>query len=81
MIYKQKYIERERNNIWVENLLNIQTSLELKSYEIYDISGKLMDMRNFSSNQIDIQSLQGGAYFVVINTTNNIRKTLKFIKK
>jgi hypothetical protein len=40
-----------------------------------------MDMRNFSSNQIDIQSLQGGAYFVVINTTNNIRKTLKFIKK
>jgi hypothetical protein len=63
-----------------ENLLNIHTSLELKSYEIYDISGKLMDMRDFDSNQINIESLQSGAYFIVINTNSN-RQTLKFIKK
>jgi hypothetical protein len=63
------------------DVLNIQTKFELKNYEIFDISGKLIDSNTFNNNQVNISSLSNGSYFIVINTTENTRKTLKFIKK
>jgi len=63
------------------NLLNIQTNYELKNYEIFDISGKLIESNSFKNNQLNVSTLSLGTYFIVINTIDNIRKTLKFIKK
>jgi len=65
----------------VENILNIQSVNALESYEIYDLSGKLIEMKDFSLPTINLKNLESGTYFIVINTVDNLRKTLKFLKK
>lgn len=63
------------------NIININTLHDLKNYEIFDVSGKLVDSNAFSTKQINVNQLNSGTYFLVINTENQLRKTLKFIKK
>jgi hypothetical protein len=63
------------------DIINIQTSHQLKSYEMYDVTGKLIEIKTLVSNQINVHSLNEGIYFIVLNTGDNLRKTLKFIKK
>lgn len=64
-----------------DNILNIQTTSSLKSYELYDIMGKLIEIKTFENNQINVEKLNSGTYFIVVNTNDNLRKTLKFLKK
>ena len=63
------------------DVINVQSSFELKNYEIYDVSGKLIESKDINNNQVLISNLNAGSYFIVISTTDNLRKTLKFIKK
>jgi hypothetical protein len=48
---------------------------------MYDVTGKLIEIKTLVSNQINVHSLNEGIYFIVLNTGDNLRKTLKFIKK
>lgn len=63
------------------DLINIQSPYELKNYEIFDLSGKLIDSKLLFNNQINISVLSVGSYFMVLTTSDNIKKTLKFVKK
>lgn len=64
----------------VENTLFLQNSIEIKSYKIYNQSGKLIDYKkniNAKTLKIDIQNYQTGVYFIKLNDD----KSIKFIKK
>lgn len=63
------------------DVLNIQTNFELKNYEIFDVTVKLVQSNNFNDNKINVSKLSSGSYFIVIQSHENLRKTLKFIKK
>ncbi len=57
---------------------------ELKniSYQLFDVSGKMLKMNNISSsiNQIDMSNYQSGTYFVKIISENQSIKEFKIIK-
>ena len=64
----------------VENMMNIQNSMVINSYQIFDQSGKLLEEKknvNAKNLQIDIQNYQTGIYFIQLNNG----KGIKFIKK
>jgi len=68
----------------VKNLLNIEVSnsnLQNISYQIIDVSGKVLTTSQlFNSQQIDVSNWSKGVYFVRISSANE-NKTLKFIKQ
>lgn len=48
---------------------------------IFDLCGKkLLEIKNPSNNNIDVSQLKKGIYFIEVNT-NNVKNTLKFVKK
>lgn len=53
------------------------------SATIYDISGKkVLDAAPFENEQLDISALQKSAvYFITLTTSNDMSKTVKFIKR
>ena len=61
------------------NLLNITASNF--NYKIIDLSGKIIQSDSNVSNQINIESLNVGIYFIEIKESNGIQSTLKFVKK
>ena len=63
----------------VNNVLNIETELELKSVEIYNIQGQKVLSSN--QKQINTQNLSAGIYLVNITDTNNNKISKKIIKK
>lgn len=63
-----------------ENILQIQNSVLINSYQIIDKAGKLLEeKKNIKTKnlQIDIQNYQTGIYFIKLNNG----KGIKFIKK
>ena len=65
-----------------ENKLSIQSSLSIKKYQIFDITGKfIVEKSNLDSTnfEIDITELPLGTYFISLNADNSTKK-IKFIK-
>ncbi|PJJ64681.1 T9SS type A sorting domain-containing protein [Chryseobacterium geocarposphaerae] len=64
------------------DILNISSKEEITDIRIHDISGKLMKIENKSSkNQISIQHLKSGTYFITVQYSDGTNNTSKFIKK
>lgn len=61
------------------NTLNITTD-SAKSYEIYDMMGKMIMSGNVSDSQINVSSISEGLYFIKVYTDKKCL-TEKFIKK
>ena len=61
------------------DILNIETTLELKSIEIYNIQGQKVMTSN--QNQINVSDLASGIYMIRIQDTNNAIATKKFVKQ
>ena len=59
--------------------LFIQSEIDAQSYEIYDLSGKLLRREQVKVNAINVADLNSGMYFIVIQTASN-RFTTKFIR-
>ena len=65
-----------------ENKISIQSTLSIKKYQIFDITGKfIVEKSNIDSPnfEIDITELPLGTYFISLNAENSIKK-IKFIK-
>jgi uncharacterized protein len=60
--------------------LFIQSDIDAASYEIYDLSGKLLRREHVNANSIHVGDLNSGMYFIVIQTESN-RFTAKFIRE
>ncbi|AJR04820.1 T9SS type A sorting domain-containing protein [Siansivirga zeaxanthinifaciens] len=66
-------------NAFQDNI-NIQSTLEIESIQIYDLTGKVVLKQKFESNEINTKSLSSGTYFLVINS-NSGKAVKKVIKK
>ncbi|NMH29552.1 T9SS type A sorting domain-containing protein [Flavobacterium silvaticum] len=66
----------------VQEKLSLQSDSELKKIEIYDASGRLVEVQNAALGQTEfsVKSLQSGVYLIKVNTQKG-SKTLKFIKQ
>ena len=63
----------------VNDLLNIETALELQSVEIYNIQGQKVLSSN--QKQINVSDLAAGMYMVRIQDTDNAIATKKIVKQ
>lgn len=63
----------------VTDFLKINSSYEIKYIEVYDLSGKRVEVK-LNENQIDVRSLPAGEYLLSIKTEGR-NLTEKFIKK
>jgi pectate lyase len=65
----------------VVNTINIISPESIRSYSIFDISGKFLS-KNFGDNirQVNVTSLVKGSYFLVLNTAENKTANIRFIK-
>ena len=63
----------------VNDVLNIETVLDLKSVEIFNIQGQKVLETN--QNQINVSSLSSGMYMVTIQDVENNTVTKKVIIK
>lgn len=63
----------------VKSLIKIDSQLSFSSYNIYDLSGKLVVSGYLENNLIDVSFLTKGTY-VLEFTDGTLKKTLKFIK-
>ncbi|AZA53716.1 T9SS type A sorting domain-containing protein [Chryseobacterium sp. G0201] len=63
----------------VSDLLNIKSNVKIEKVEIFDISGKKINIV-LNSNKIDVKSIPSGSYIVIIETKEG-KTTKKFIKK
>ncbi|WP_409017713.1 T9SS type A sorting domain-containing protein [Chryseobacterium sp. 2987] len=53
----------------------------LKSFELYDISGKLVNKGTLNEKTINLNNLVKGEYILKISTNNNRTTIKKIIKK
>ncbi|MBO7491806.1 MAG: T9SS type A sorting domain-containing protein [Bacteroidales bacterium] len=63
-----------------QNVLNIATDEMIKSVEIYNLQGQLVQVENGNVNSINVSNLATGNYFVRIQTNDNTI-TRKFTKE
>ena len=67
----------------VNDRLYIETSTQIQSIEVYDIYGRIQNLRNSETqklrNSIDVSDLNNGIYFVKINTEegNIVKRIVK----
>ncbi|MDH6254429.1 hypothetical protein M2347_004156 [Chryseobacterium sp. H1D6B] len=80
--------ESSKNNILVKiypnpvsDFLTISTDKNFLSYEIIDITGKILSKHQFSSKEIPINKLAAGNYFIKLEDKSGDAVILKFIKK
>ncbi|WP_188372965.1 FG-GAP-like repeat-containing protein [Winogradskyella haliclonae] len=65
----------------VKDILNIETNIELKEIEIFNVLGQKVLM-DFNNKKINVSSLISGTYFIKINdVADSITKTIRFIKR
>ena len=66
----------------MDDHIQIEAVANLKSYSVYDISGKIITQGTLMGNasQIDARNLASGAYILLINTDQG-SASQKFIKK
>lgn len=57
------------------------SSNQLKSYELFSITGKLLQSALLSNNTISLENLQSGIYLLKISYANDLSETYKIIKK
>lgn len=65
------------------DILNIafKNTIEIKSAQIFDITGRLLSDAQFINNTIDIKSLDKGTYILVIKNSKGNQFSKKFLKK
>ena len=61
------------------DVLNIETDLDLKSIEIYNIQGQKVKSAN--QKQVNVSDLASGMYMIKIQDTDNAIATKKFVKQ
>ena len=62
----------------VNEILNINASVDYKSFRLKDVFGREV-LIGESTNAIDVSNLNSGVYFIVLNFGNKV-KTIKFLK-
>lgn len=66
----------------VSDILNINSKENITGITIHDASGKFIKTENIDSkNQISVQHLKSGIYFITVKYTDGTNSTSKFIKK
>jgi predicted acyl esterase len=78
-----KDIDFESNAIYpnpTNDKLFIQSDINAKSYEIYDLSGKLLRRDNVNASAINVGDLNSGMYFISLQTATS-RFKAKFIRE
>lgn len=60
-------------------VLNLNSAIEIKSMEIYTITGQLV--ATSLTKQINVDHLQSGVYIIKVSAENGASKALKFVKK
>src|SRR5690554_178660 len=64
------------------NMVNIETDEQLSNYIIYDVSGRQIQSNLFAgSNQINLQNVTTGVYFIKVTTVQGNSGTVKVVKK
>ena len=65
-------------NAFQDNI-TIQSTLIIESYQLYDVTGKIVLQQKMESNEINTQSLSTGTYFLVLNSTvgKAVKKVIK----
>lgn len=62
--------------------INYNSQLEDLKYSIFDITGEQIKSAKVNSNdEIDVQNLDSGVYFITFTKDSNALKTIKFIKR
>ena len=76
------YIQPHMREEIAKDFINIKNEkTENLSYQIFDISGKLiLSGKSKSNEKIDIQTLEKGNYFLQIQNENGQKEILKLIK-
>src|SRR5690554_7683452 len=63
------------------NIVNIDTDEQLSNYIIYDVSGRQIQSHLFTgSNQINLQNVTTGVYFIKVITVQGNSGTVKVVK-
>ena len=64
--------------------INLESSM-LKSYEIFNLAGQKIDSQTFytpqANNQLSVQNLTNGVYFIKLTNNKGQQGTLRFIKE
>ncbi len=64
------------------DIVNIDTDEQLSNYIIYDVSGRQIQSNLFAgSNQINLQNVTTGVYFIKVTTVQGNSGTVKVVKK
>jgi len=79
----------EFNNITVNvypnpttDIVNIETEENLFNYVVYDINGREIQNGMFgNNNQVNLQNVNSGVYFIKVTTTQGSTATVKVVKK
>lgn len=63
--------------------VSTQLNINTMSYQLFDLSGKLLENKNLTSNEtsIDMKNLVPATYFLKVTDKNKEVKTFKIIKK
>jgi chitodextrinase len=64
----------------VRDVLNIETDAEIKSYQVFDLAGKVVLSSATSADKINVSQLSSGVYVLVMETDRG-RLMERFIKK
>ncbi|MFA5670701.1 MAG: T9SS type A sorting domain-containing protein [Balneolaceae bacterium] len=64
------------------NIVNIETDEQLSNYIIYDVSGRQIQSNLFAgSNQINLQNVTTGVYFIKVTTVQGSSATVRVVKQ
>lgn len=64
----------------VRDILNVESTAEIKSYQVFDLAGKLVLNSSTSTQKINVSQLSSGVYVLVMETEKG-RVMERFIKK
>lgn len=65
----------------VDNYLTVKSKLKITDYQIFDLSGRLIDGNVFKSNTINVSSLKTGTYIISLLSNEKVLHQEKLIKK
>jgi len=64
------------------DVINIDTDEQLFNYIIYDVNGRQIQNGNFeNNNQINLQNVNTGVYFIKVTTVQGNSGTVKVVKQ
>ncbi|MDR2237480.1 MAG: T9SS type A sorting domain-containing protein [Chryseobacterium sp.] len=65
----------------VSSILNISSKDKITGISIHDTSGRIIKTEEISGNQVSVEYLKPGVYFITVRNPNGTTSTSKFIKK